>query len=194
MTKLVPLIFLCMFFICTIAHSQSSPAGSFFISSGVGIIPSYTGKTTQTDFPAVNLEIGYRISKGFSLNTYFGYTAVSSTPKVHSDGIESEVQNKTKMIGLKGQFHRNFTDKIEMYGGALVGISSFKRSETDMRTGEKVLRTIEEPSPYNPNAPTAQFLYSGVIGCKYWLNPKVGAYTELGFGISLLNLGVSVKL
>ena len=63
-----------------------------------------------------------------------------------------------------------------------------------MRTGEKVIRQIEDPTPYNPNAPDAQFLYAGFIGVKYWLRPKIGVYSELGSAVSILSAGISVRL
>ena len=193
MTKLVPLTCLCILMFCTIVTAQS-PAGSFFISSGIGIMPSYIGKTAQTEIPAISLEAGYRISNIFSLNAYVGYTEASSKPKVLSDGIESSVHNKTTMFGIKSQLHKNFTDKIEMYGGVILGLSTFNRTETDVRTGEKVVRESNQPTPYDPNAPNSQLLYSGFVGGKYWLNPRLGFYSEIGVGISLLTAGFSVRL
>ncbi|MEO1262260.1 MAG: hypothetical protein AAFZ15_25870 [Bacteroidota bacterium] len=193
MTKLVPLTCLCILLLCTVVSAQS-PAGSIFISSGIGIIPSYTGKATQTEFPAVSFEAGYRISNAFSLNAYVGYTEASTEPKVLSDGIESSVHNKTTMFGLKGQLHKNFTDKVEMYGGIILGFSTFDRTETDLKTGEKIVRTTDEPSPYNPNEPGARLLYSGFIGGKYWLNPRIGVYSEMGLSVSLLTAGISVRI
>ena len=90
--------------------------------------------------------------------------------------------------------HKNFTDRIEMYGGVILGLSTYKRQETDVRTGEKVIRQVDEPTPYNPNAPNASILYSGFIGGKYWINPRIGVYSELGLNVSLLSAGVSVRL
>ena len=81
-----------------------------------------------------------------------------------------------------------------MYGGALLGISSFNRAEMDLRTGEKVVRQIDEATPYNPKAPKAQIMYSGFIGAKYWINPKIGIYSELGLGVSILNAGFSFRI
>ena len=193
MTKPIPLICLCLLLLGTVLSAQS-PAGSFTLSAGIGIIPTYIGKTTHTDIPALSFQAGYRISNSFSLNGYFGYTAATADPKLTFDGILSKVSNKTTMFGLKAQLHRNFTDKIEIYGGSLLGYASFKRSETDMHSGEKVVRTPDQPTPYDPDAPQGRFIYSGFVGGKYWLTPKMSAYTEVGFGISLVNLGFSFRL
>jgi len=174
--------------------SAQSPVGHATISTGFGAIPTYTGKTAKTNVPAVSLQVGYRISEKFSMNAYVGYTQATSTPRTFSDGLESQVNNKTTMIGLKSQFHRDFTDKIEMYGGMLIGASLFNTTEYDVKTGDIVQREPDQPTPYNPNAPKGQFLYAGFVGAKYSLNPKLGAYTELGYGISLLNFGLKFQL
>ncbi len=194
MTKLIPLTSLCILLACTVLHSQSSPVGSFSISTGIGIVPTYTGKTVTTNIPALSFQVGYRVSEGFSLSAYAGFTEATSKTRVFSDGLESQVNNKTSMFGLKGQFHKDFTDKIELYGGLLIGVSRFNTTETNVKTGEVVVRSPGQPTPYNPNAPKGQFLYSGFVGGKYSINPTIGLFAELGYGISLANLGFKFQL
>ncbi len=193
MTKLFPLTSLCILLVSTVLCAQS-PVGSFSISTGIGIIPTYTGKTASTNIPALSLQVDYRVSEKFSLGAYAGFTEATSTPREFSDGTVSQVNNKTSMFGLKGQFHRDFSDKIQLYGGFLIGLSRFNTTETDINTGEVVKRQPDQPTPYNPNAPKGQFLYSGFVGSKYSINPKLGFFTELGFGISLVNLGFKIQL
>lgn len=193
MTKLVPLTFLCLLLACSIVCAQTSPAGSVYVSTGIGIVPAYTGKTVQTNVPAINFELSYRVTNNFSMSAYAAYTKATSTPQSFSDGAETHIENQTKMLGLKGQLHKNFTDKFEMYGGAVIGYASFNKEETYLETGQKVIRDKEAPTPFDPNAPDGQITYAGFIGAKYWATPKFGLYSELGFGLSIMNAGFSFK-
>jgi hypothetical protein len=36
--------------------------------------------------------------------------------------------------------------------------------------------------------------FSGFVGASYFFNKKIGAFGELGYGISLLNFGVTYRL
>ncbi len=174
--------------------NAQSPIGTFSITTGIGLVPTYTGKTAQTDVPALSIQAGYRISQSFSLQGYIGYSAFSSSPKTYSDGIESKVSNKTTTVGVKAQLHKDFTDKLEMYGGIMLGYASFNTTETNVNTGEKVIRDLDSPSPYDPNAPNGEILYSGFVGSKFWFKPKASVFGELGYGISIFNVGFSFRL
>jgi len=37
-------------------------------------------------------------------------------------------------------------------------------------------------------------VYAGFIGARYYFTPKFAAKAELGYGIALINIGVSIKL
>ena len=194
MTKLFPLTLLCVLLVSSILNAQSSPKGSFDLSAGIGIIPTYTGKNANTEIPALSLQGGYRVSEKFSINGFLGFSKSTSTPKLLQDGTDSQITNKTTMFGIKGMLHKNFTDKIEMYGGMILGYSIFNTTETDAKTGLLVVRDKGAPTPYDPNAPNGQVLYAGFVGSKYWFKPKASIFAELGYGISILNMGFSFRL
>lgn len=141
----------------------------------------------------MTFEIGYRATNVFSFGAFAGYTEVSNLPKVLNDGLESKISNKTTLVGLKGQMHKNFTDQIEMYGGVLLGYAAVKRTETNTKTGEEVVRLAGEPTPYNPNQPKGQLVYSGFLGGKLWLSKNISLFSEIGFGVSLLTTGLSFQ-
>jgi hypothetical protein len=97
------------------------------------------------------------------------------------------------MIGLKNQLHKSIGKNFEIYGGALLGYSSFKREIIDLSNNTKIEIKKDEPSRVNPNAPTGQFLYAGFIGAKVWATPNIGGFVELSSGISILSTGVSLQ-
>ncbi len=193
MTKLFPLTILCLLLICSILSAQS-PIGHLTITTGIGLTPTYVGKTAHTDIPALSLQAGYRISRSFSMQGFVGHSASSSTPKAFSDGIESQVSNKTTAFGLKAQWHRDFTDQLEMYGGVMLGYATYKLKEIDLSNGKEIIRTTDAPSPYDPNAPDGQAIFGGFVGSKYWFTRHISLFGELGYGVSILTAGFSFRL
>ena len=98
------------------------------------------------------------------------------------------------MVGLRGQLHKDFTEKIEIYGGTMLGYAFFNTTEKDMRTGDVVIREQGAPTPFDPNAPKGQFVYSGFVGSKYALSKKMRVYAEIGLGVALVSTGFSFQL
>lgn len=193
MTKLIPLIMLCLMLTAAVLHSQSN-TGKFTFSTGIGLVPTYYGKETKTLLPAISIQAGYKFNSKFELSGFLGKTHVNSTPRALSDGLVSRMDNKTTVMGLRGVLNKSLTSKLDMYGGAMIGYASFDLSEIDNSTGEIVVRNPDSPTPYNPNAPDGGFVYAGFIGMKYSFHPVFGVYTEVGYGISLLNAGLAIQL
>ena len=191
MTKFLPLTLLCMLMCMSLLSAQST--GNFTISAGVGLTPTYHGKTASTKVLPVSVAVGYNVSKTFNLGLFAGYTEAVSAERILSDGLASSMENKTTAYGFRGEFRREWTDRFEVYGGMLLGYQSFDITEFNTRTGEVVVRDPEAPTPYNPNAPTGQFMYAGYVGARYFVSQHVGMFTELGCGLSLLQAGATIK-
>ena len=45
-----------------------------------------------------------------------------------------------------------------------------------------------------PGTSVGGLVYAGFIGARYYFTPKLAAMAELGYGIAILNIGVSFKL
>jgi hypothetical protein len=181
-----------MLFVVSLLTAQTP--GKFTVSAAAGVVSSFAPSKVNTDMIPLSLRIGYDISKSFNIGTYFGYTAATSNPRVFSDGLISQVQNKSFMVGLRTELNRNLTKKLNVYGGVVIGYNSFNTKEFDTRTGQTVVRDPKEPTPYNPNAPKGQVLYAGFVGTNYKVYKGIALLAEAGYGISLFNLGVNFKL
>lgn len=191
MTKLLPLTFLCALLSVSVLSAQSS--NKITISTGIGLAPVYHGKNANTDLPALSLNITYQISETFALGAYTGYAASTSSERIFSDGLTSKMENKTTAFAIRGEFKRDLTDKFELYGGLMLGYKAFQLKEIDTKTGLAVEREPGAPTPYNPNPPKGDVLYSGFFGAKYYFKDHVGAFGEIGYGLSLFTVGTSFR-
>jgi hypothetical protein len=84
------------------------------------------------------------------------------------------------LFGGRGNYHFYNTDNIDVYAGLTLGynISSAK---------------WDGPGSFTA-ASASGVIWGGVIGGRYYFNEKIAANAELGYGISVLTVGLSFKL
>ncbi|RYZ36281.1 MAG: hypothetical protein EOP49_32750 [Sphingobacteriales bacterium] len=89
-------------------------------------------------------------------------------------------------IAVRGSYHVNEllnlnNEKLDLYGGVALGyyISSFKDNSGY--------------SGFYDNAYGNQVLFGIHLGGRYYFKPNVGAFAEVGYGVSALKLGVTFK-
>ena len=85
------------------------------------------------------------------------------------------------ILGGRGTFHYPLVDKLDTYGGLLIGFNVASSKEYGIVTS------------YNYHATSGGLVYSAFIGAKYYLQNNLALFGELGYGISYLTLGVSLK-
>ncbi len=176
------------------AQDRTTQFGQFAFSAGIGTVPTYVAGDAKTHVPAISLRAGVIVGKRFTFSTFLGYTDITSAPREFLDGYTTVVNNRTFMFGLRTEMHKEITEKVDFYGGLTFGFANSNRTEKDAATGVPMERDAEGPTPYNPNAPNNSFLYSGYVGTTYYFSNKFGAYAEAGYGISLISIGVTMKM
>ena len=88
------------------------------------------------------------------------------------------------VLGARAAYHLKLeSPKIDPYGGIMIGynIVSFKEPSG------------WDPS-YNYSGGNSYLMYGFYGGARYFFNPKMAVYAELGYGFGYLNLGISYKL
>jgi hypothetical protein len=88
------------------------------------------------------------------------------------------------LLGARAAYHLKMkSDKIDPYGGLMLGYN---------------IVSYKEPSgwdpAYNYSAKSSYLMYGFYGGARYFFNPKMAVYAELGYGFGYLNLGLSFKL
>ena len=84
------------------------------------------------------------------------------------------------VLGARAAYHLKLeSPKIDPYGGLMLGynIVTFSGSEI-----------------YGHSAASSYLMYGFYGGARYFFNPKMAVYAELGYGFGYLNLGISYKL
>ncbi len=159
------------------------------LSFGVGGNYNTVGNSYSSQTPAigVSFENGFKeLGPGvLGLGGYIGYKSLSSETRIGS--LNYDWTYNYLIMGVRGTWHYNEwhgDPNWDTYGGLMLGYSNV---------------TFKDNTNYPSGTPeyNAQS-YSGInlsayLGARYYFTDNFGAHAELGYGIAVLNLGVSYK-
>lgn len=197
MKNLLPVIALC----CALFVSQNVFAqnvtteevefkkGNLEFGIGIGILPTFKDPSAKTRILPVSAVLSYRIRQFVSVGAYAGY---SSTNGYDTESIFDELPSEGPVLRndfyifggrLEGHFNRERTD---FYGGAMISYNFSKITKLDPDIER--INGIEIEDGNNGG-----FKYSGYVGLKYMMTKHLGLFGEIGYGASLINLGITSK-
>lgn len=172
---------------CSFAHGQTGNAfqkGDNVVGLSVGLGGTlYSGGGYSSKMPLIALSYErclmdnlFDAKSSLGLGAIVGYT--SSKWKYAGYGWKYT----NIIVGLRGALHYQFVNKLDTYTGLMLGydISSAK--------------TIGNfPSEWAYSASTGGFAWAWNVGARYYFTDSFAGFAELGYGVSILNLGVAFK-
>lgn len=163
-------LFAIALFSAGIVSAQVYTEDSKMLNLGIGIGGSYT--TGTIGIPPISASFEKGITEKISVGGVAGYAA----SKYEAFGFKAEYSYI--LVGARGSYHFYNTDKIDAYGGAILGYNIVSSKVTGVGAA----------------ASASGLAYSGFVGGRYLFTEKLAAFAEVGYGISLLTLGVTLKL
>lgn len=167
-------------FIAAAAQAQPFQKGTTAANLGIGLGTALGGLGKARPALSASFDKGMWDIGGpgvISLGGYIGNTGY----KYSSLGYNAK-WNYT-IVGVRGAYHYNgFTNvpALDVYGGAMLGynIVNFSSDQEEGYFGKSYGSGLE---------------FTGFIGGRWFFADRVGAYAELGYGVSVLNIGVTYK-
>lgn len=159
------------------SQAQVFQQGTNIINVGIGFGTSLAGSGSARPAISASFEHGMWDVGGPGVISLGGY--IGNTGYKYNFGGMKQSWNYT-IIGLRSAYHYNgFTDapNLDVYGGAMLSYNFVKLSG--------VLGSSASSGDIGLNA---------FVGGRYMFSEKFGAFAELGYGISTLNVGVAFKL
>ncbi|MBL7952534.1 MAG: hypothetical protein JNM62_12540 [Flavobacteriales bacterium] len=169
--------------------------GDKVLGLSVGIGGNYSaGSAYSSQTPALGLTYEQGVSDlgpgVLGIGGYVGYKSLSAqTDYVFGATRYSYDWTWNYLIlGVRGAWHYNdwhSNDKLDTYGGVMLSYNSV---------------TFKDNTNYPANYPKYTYSsasgvgFTGFLGARYWFSEQFGAQAELGYGIAVLNLGVSYRL
>ncbi|WKN45262.1 hypothetical protein [Tunicatimonas pelagia] len=153
-------------------------SGNFIINGGIGLGSSIYGTVS------LNGSAEYFINDEVSIGGGIGYSGYSRG-RYFGDPLRVSVI----YVGPRGSFHLSNTlgidnSALDVYAGVFVGYGIVSVSYRNER--------VWGANPYYNGY--SNFNYDIFGGARYLFNENLAAYGELGFGISVLQLGITFSL
>lgn len=180
MKKIFSVIF--VLFLSMTMLAQPYKKGDMLASVGIGY--GHAGIYGSMDFPPISVGLQYGIEDKISVGGILGYS--SSSDSWGSGDYGWDYTYSYIFIGARGEYHfLENSSNIDAYGGVTLGYDIVSSSVESHGTGY---------SWGSSSASGSYALWGLHIGARYYFNPKVSAFAELGYGVSYFTVGCAFKL
>lgn len=169
------------------AQTEQFKKGQLDFQAGVGFINSLNITLNEAGvggsikskfaFPPPTVSLDYGITDEISIGGYVNYTDVEYRMS-NGDFIE---QNKIIMIGARGLYHVDLLPKLDTYGGLGLAYGSLKATAPEPFGGGTMAST------------SGDLYYQFIAGGRYRFTKNTGVFVELGYGVTVINLGLNIK-
>jgi hypothetical protein len=178
------------------AQHLRSQAGDLEVGAQLGLLSIYQIDRATTIVPPLQLQGEFFLSPNFSMGAFVSYVAAKgqrSYVNTAATTITEFYDNQTWATGVRTTAYSNIqADQWRIYGGIAVG-AALPRVETTVDVqGDRKGNDLSVPR-FSREA-TNSLLFTGFVGVQYYLRPNVSLNGELGYGLSLMNVGLRYKL
>lgn len=178
-----------LFFIVWIAsilsvHAQDAfLKGDNLISAKIGI---GNGLAFSGTYEKCILDGLFRNENGaIGLGGYLGYA--HDKVEMSEQGITVGCKYNDIIIGVQGNLHMQFVDRLDTYAGAMLGY--------------EIVNSKHYGQSDDPNFDYSHYLEADVsgitfslhVGARYYLTDNISANVELGYGVAFANIGLSYR-
>jgi len=176
-----------LFFAFTQLNAQVYTKGQQDLHLGVGLLSTFYGGGFRSVLPPINVSYEKGITENIGVGAYAGY-ASSRYNYAGYDNLNYHWTYNYILLGARGAYHYDVfkNPKLDTYGGLMLG---FTIANARFHSDNPLLNESNYTSPASGG-----FTWSGFVGARYQFKEKLGGYAELGYGVSVLNIGLRLKL
>jgi hypothetical protein len=171
------------FLIVTLLLCQNTQAqfreGEMIASAGYGLASQLEGSTLVV--PPISLMLEYSHDDAIIIGGYIGYTSTSGESAI----FDISWQDNVFILGLRGSYNVELTKNFDVYVG---GIAGYRIATTVITEGS--IPFFGRPTGVNVNGTAI----AGFAGARYLINNKFGFFGEVGYGITLVNMGLVANI
>lgn len=181
MKKLMTLLFAGI--LSTTAFAQSFKEGDKIVQVGIGVGSPFYAANSSMVLPPMHVSGEFGFSDKIGVGGLIGFAASKYESTLF--GGSYSWSYKYIIVGARGSYHFYNTDKIDAYGGVMLGANiASAKFESDIAGLEK---WVTEPK-------AGGVAYGFYAGGRYYLSEKMAVFGEVGYNIAWLSAGLSFKL
>lgn len=188
MAKLTFVTVFLMVVLTSYGQTSQFKKGQIDINAGLGFITplfDISGYDVKTKTPPISLTVGYGINDELSVGLYLA-SAKDDVYGTLVDNFGRSYYAKQSvishfLIGGRLLYHFELSSRLDTYAGGMLGYNS---------VSEKAEPNVQ----LYGDTKAKGFTYSFLVGGRYRLSERIGPFLELGYGVTLINLGLNIKL
>jgi len=183
------------------ASAQSFKDGTNTIQVGVGFpnllaqatsVYSIFGNVTSSSLPPLHLGFEHGITDNISVGLWLGYA--TQTLRWDYVGYNTSFQKVTYkegwdyswiVVGARGNYHFATGEHFDPYAGIFLGYNIVSAKYITDDPAGSILTGI--------SAAGSSFGFGAQVGFNYYFSDSFGCHVELGYGVAIINLGLSLK-
>lgn len=160
------------------AQNFSQGNSSFNIGLGLGSVLNESGY--KTTFPPLEAQYEYFINDNLSVGGTIAYAAAKNEDSSYGYNYTMTVSNF--IFGGICNYQLYDNDKLNAYIGGKLAYDKV------------TVKTDSSSLGFHESAPESDILFGAQIGGRYFISDNMALNAELGYGIAIFKIGVSVKL
>ncbi|MCP3932848.1 MAG: hypothetical protein GY705_27570 [Bacteroidetes bacterium] len=169
------------------AQSRVFKKGQLDANFGIGLLPTFTVDNGKTILLPLSISADYRLAGKFSMGLYAGKSITETKRTDIQDCPNAHWKNNFTTIGWRCSVHFTKREKLDIYGGFLL---IYNHSKVEIKDGK--MEALSKHLGIKPSSGTVT--YSGFIDTRLALGKSLSTFGEIGYGISLISLGVSCRI
>ena len=174
------------------SFGQGYAAGDNVLGLGIGLGNTYQVSGTSTRIPPMQLYYEAGVSDQLGVGAFIGYTS-TGRKEVFKDGFGNthtyQYNYNYTLIGLRGAYHfgclLGTVDNFDLYGGLSLGYAILN---TKLKTSDGA------PDIDDTKSSSSGFHLGVYAGMRYYFDDSFGVFGEIGYNISVIQVGVVFKL
>jgi outer membrane protein W len=182
MKKITTVLVAVLLLTVSYTNGQSFEKGNKLLNVSVGLAPTF-GVTSISGFgfstkwsPPISASFEFGVSDRISVGAVGGFATQKFV-----DNANDGVQYDYLLIGARGSYHFATSEKFDPYAGITLGYNNVTAKEVGSGSGGGF------------SVAASSVLYGAHLGARYYFSDAIGAHAELGYGISVISIGLSLK-
>jgi hypothetical protein len=171
--------------LCLAGMSQTFQKGDKVGQIGIGVGSPFFANGSKMGIPPIHIAGEFGYSDKIGIGGLIGYTSSKIEETLGFGFGDYSWKYSYLIIGARGSYHFYQTDKIDAYGGVMLGANiASVNFESDDPTLEQFVT--------EPKAGGVAYGFYG--GARYYINEKTALFAEIGYNIAWLSAGLAIKL
>jgi hypothetical protein len=169
----------------TLMMGQANKSGNININVGLGFSPTYFSEDQTLESTPIHFSADYSIFSFLSVG--LGWSLAGGSESADFQNIPATLVSSYNTFSLRGNAHLPVFERLDIYAGGTVGVQRVVEVFREVNNGSALPDGLESNK-------FSIFQPSGHVGVRWRVLGNLGLYAESGYGLSLVQVGLNMKL